>query len=424
MRVLHNICLIMRRMEAVCCHFLMFEGILIVIMNPRLPQIAASELLVMIRGSKKTGKTSLMRRMSGQKFFDDYEPSSITQTTKVQWKPANNPDNVVTLTILDVVSNNPHLTASAQGTPQGIIILYDPQDTDSIFYAQQVAQQTPTSIPIAILANFQDRLTTEIHPTLKEFSNRCYFIATSMTTNLGLAELSHWLELPLSISVFHAYNKLHTFASKEVKRLQSMFAPGSHESSISWSSPNSNDDLGGFWSDEETDPARYYKKHRKAKSKPKGPSLIDNSVEVSYSNSKPINPEDEDLMQAIIQTTAHHRTVIGKDEIDYEPPTPVNSYNGFQAPQQPSLPTVVDNQSSQKKSREHRHKHHHKRSRKEMQTSSLPAIQLPPVSSASNFTSTAYQPKLIPKQPLPTSTIQLNIPVTPAAPPNREYDSI
>ncbi|OHT17006.1 hypothetical protein TRFO_12693 [Tritrichomonas foetus] len=297
-------------------------------MNPHLPSIASSELLILIRGGKRTGKTSLLKRMSGRPVSENYEASTITQTTTIRWKPESKPSTTVSITLLDVVSMNPRLTTTAHGTPHGIIVIYDPRDSESVTYAAHVIENTPTNIPVALLTNFQDLITADLHPTLRPFTNRCHSIASSMVTNLGLAELSHWLELPLALNIYNSYSKLFKHTTKEISRLKSMFAPGNANRVINLNAPKDEDD--GFWSDD--DNRNSFQKFSKAPNLQNITLYANNnnvnnnglpeirSVPELTDNTGPIDKDDE-LMQAIIQTASRSKTIIGKDEIDYDRPT-------------------------------------------------------------------------------------------------------
>ncbi|KAK8852768.1 Rab-like protein 6 [Tritrichomonas musculus] len=334
-------------------------------MNPNLPKLASSELLILIRGDKKTGKTSLLKRMSGRPFTEQYEPSTITQTTTIKWRPDNNSGSAVSITLLDVVSMNPRLTTTAHGTPQGIIVIYDPRESNSVNYAVQLIENTPSNIPIALLTNFQDVITADLHPLLRPFTDRCYAISSSMCTNLGLSELSHWLQLPLSLNVYQAYKKLLDHTNREVTRLKSMFAPGNVNRVINLNVIKDEDD--GFWSDDDKNPIQMFTKPKSQASNmlpeiQQIPELTDNTG--------PIDKDDE-LMSAIIQTASNQKTIIGKDEIEYEK-------SGLKSQANPQMQQISQNiqltptPSSERKRHKHssrnpgeKRRHHHKSSKKD-----------------------------------------------------------
>lgn len=356
-------------------------------MNPNLAKHASSELLILIRGGKRTGKTSLLKRMSGRPFSEEYEPSTITQTTTIKWRPQSGQSNIVSITLLDVVSMNPHLTTTAHGSPQGIIVMYDPRDSESVNYAVQVIENVPMSIPISLLTNFQDLITADLHPLLRPFTNRCYPISSSMITNLGLSELSHWLELPLSLNIFSAYSKLLNYSNKETVRLKSMFAPGNTSRILNLNSKKDEDD--GFWSDDDRNSFQMYSNPNKLRQI--NNSLPDIQPMPELAEPSMVNEKDDDLMRQIIQTASSTKTVIGKDEIEFDnqkknPLAMVNlTMNSSQK---------LGNQSEKKrhhhsssKSSGERRKHHHKSSKKEEITiPQFPAIQLN--SSSNNTAST------------------------------------
>ncbi|KAH0791970.1 hypothetical protein GPJ56_004154 [Histomonas meleagridis] len=268
-------------------------------MNFRQAQIAQSEVLILIRGYKRTGKSSLMKRMGGQQFSEEYTPTPLTQTSKIKWIPPSSPDTIVNITLMDTVSMSPALTTTTQGVPNGIIILYDPRESESVTYAIKVIEQTQPNIPIALLTNFQDVITASLHPSFNKFLNRCYSIESSMATNLGMSEISNWIEIPWRLGIYQAYHQLLSFSTKEILRLNSLFQPG-RDPSVRTSKPKNDEDE--FWSDDDN-----YGKFQSNK--------IPDDYEISlYPKDYNINQttqqrgEDDDLMNSIIQSTSNPKS--------------------------------------------------------------------------------------------------------------------
>ena len=91
-----------------------------------------------------------------------------------------------------------------------------------------------------------------------------------------------------------------------------MFAPGNINRVINLNAHKDDDD--GFWSDDDKNPIQMF-------AKPKNQSN-NNLPEIQQipeltDNTGPIDKDDE-LMTAIIQTASKQKTIIGKDEIEYD----------------------------------------------------------------------------------------------------------
>jgi hypothetical protein len=84
-----------------------------------------SELQIFNSGSKRTGNTSLLHRMTGQPFSESYVPTPITHSRKIRWFPRNRPTSPITITITDTVSVNPKLSSTFKPSPDGVIVLID-----------------------------------------------------------------------------------------------------------------------------------------------------------------------------------------------------------------------------------------------------------------------------------------------------------
>ena len=239
-------------------------------MNLNQPQLARSELLIIIRGFRKTGKTSLLNLMSGKQQTSTYVATTLTQTSTMNWTPPSSPESRVNITLMDVVSMSANVSNTTHGVPNGIIVMYDPRDSESVSYAAKVIEETKPTIPIAILTNFQDVITASIHPILNNYKRRCYGIETSMVTNLGLEELNKWLELPWRLGIRNSYQNLINYVTKEILRLNSIFLPGvnrrlktvtkkdkkNNENGIVEDGLISNENE-GFWSDEDDNYSKY-----------------------------------------------------------------------------------------------------------------------------------------------------------------------
>jgi GTPase SAR1 family protein len=71
-------------------------------MREKLGRAHDVNLKVAVRGSRRTGKTSLIRRLMGRGFSDSYAPTSIIRTCNLEW-PYRTKDYACKLELWDVV---------------------------------------------------------------------------------------------------------------------------------------------------------------------------------------------------------------------------------------------------------------------------------------------------------------------------------
>jgi hypothetical protein len=222
-----------------------------------------------------------------------------------------------------------------------------------------------------------------------------------MITNIGLAELSHWLELPLALNIYNAYSKLLASVNRDIQNLKIMFSPGSSTSrNMRYSTVLATEDEEGFWSDD--DGSHLSRRHppveielyatRHLQPQPQPLRQQQPSVRQQQDKIPAINDED-DLMSAIIQTTANPRGSMGQDETD-----------------------------SDSKRREeagkhgHRHRHRHGR-KKEEANPPLPQVTVATRARASGLTiqgATAYMPE--PFRTVPITAQPQPLPPVPEVP--------
>ena len=169
-------------------------------------------ITISIRGSRKTGKTALVTRMQAKKLYPDYSQTPIMTATEVIWKPYSKENDMISITIWDVVDKavrhldvdpNQSLpdasTVDTFSRADGVIIMYDPKNVSSIKYAEKVLKEAPPDIPIVVCSNFSDKNITNIGmpDEIRNFETRILHVHTSMTSNQGLGTVAKWLDLPL-----------------------------------------------------------------------------------------------------------------------------------------------------------------------------------------------------------------------------------
>ena len=181
------------------------------------------QMLIVIHGSRKTGKSSLLRRMNGLDLISGYNPTKFMKASEITWNPISQPGKTIKVNVWDVVdkaieddnSTQKNRTkqlpdASTVDTfkrADGIIVIYDPRNEETIKYAQSIIEQAKPDTPLIILANFTDLLENKnyVHPLMESYSEKYYHLNTSMTQNLGLTEIATWLDLPMYISLRKIY---------------------------------------------------------------------------------------------------------------------------------------------------------------------------------------------------------------------------
>lgn len=229
------------------------------------------QILVVLHGSRKCGKTSLLRRMNGLNFQPQYTPTKCLQASEIIWHPICMPNEAIKIVVWDVVDKAIDPTPQTQRTKQlpdatnvdtfsradGIIVVYDPRDEDSIKYARSILDQVPQSKPSLIVMNFADSFETNPSvPSLMEpYTNSFFHLTASMKTNQGLAELANWLDLPMNVSLSKIYELHLKQAEEKLNNLKNEFnLTGLNEESADQSSQfknkgNSKD----FWANDDDD---------------------------------------------------------------------------------------------------------------------------------------------------------------------------
>lgn len=199
------------------------------------------EILIVIRGSRKTGKTSLLRRMKAIPFQSTYKPTRFLQSSDIIWNPISRPNEAIRIFVWDVVDKALQVDPSIKMTKQypdasntdtlsradGIIVMYDNRNEDSAQYAASVIQEAPPETPLIVLANFCDEIEhNHVHPVLTPLENKFYHISTSMKNNIGLAELATWLDYPMNASL----QKLYALHLKDSRNKLSQLMEEFHQS--------------------------------------------------------------------------------------------------------------------------------------------------------------------------------------------------
>ncbi|XP_071510401.1 rab-like protein 6 isoform X2 [Diadema antillarum] len=137
---------------------------------------------VIIKGDRNTGKSTLFHRLQGEKFREEYTPTSEIQVASIHWNYKAT-DDVVKVEVWDVVDkgkprkrdrntlkienteteteddSNPCLDASFldvyKGT-NGVVMMLDISKQWTWKYVQQELPKVPHHIPVLVMASFRD----------------------------------------------------------------------------------------------------------------------------------------------------------------------------------------------------------------------------------------------------------------------------
>lgn len=192
------------------------------------------KIAIVIRGPRKTGKTTLITRMRGFAFDPEYQATPSIETTEIPWRsPAR--ENILVAAWDTVEHFLPQLDSKIQldatnvdtiEKADAVVIMIDNRSEESINLAEKLIINAPDNLPLAVFSNFMDLDNSSplIPSKLMQYMGRFFFIPGSLKTNQGLVELSKWLTLPLlAAKAKHAYS-LHLSSEQETKALEDRFS--------------------------------------------------------------------------------------------------------------------------------------------------------------------------------------------------------
>lgn len=191
------------------------------------------EALIVIRGIRKIGKTSMVKRMQGQSFDPNYEPTPALDAFEIPWRTQYH--SKVKIKVWDVVetylagsSNQPLPDATTVDTlkrANGLVIIIDSRNQESIDLAVEIISEAPEDLQICVFSNFLDEADASpvIPEDLQDEIGRFYFIPGSLRTNQGLVELAKWLQLPMIHAKRKMYADLFRATDEELRSLEHDF---------------------------------------------------------------------------------------------------------------------------------------------------------------------------------------------------------
>ena len=191
------------------------------------------KITIVIRGTRKTGKTTLITRIRGFAFDPEYQATPSIETTEIPWRSPEH-ENILVAAWDTVEHCIPKIDSSSMDDATNIdtiekadavVIMIDNRSDESVDLAEKLIINAPDNLPVAVFSNFMDiENSSPLIPTkLMQYMGRFFFIPGSLKTNQGLIELSKWLTLPLlSAKAKHAYS-LHLSLDQETKEIEAKF---------------------------------------------------------------------------------------------------------------------------------------------------------------------------------------------------------
>jgi len=195
---------------------------------------ATHQLLIIVRGQRYTGKTTLVNRMKSIEFKEEYVPSPILESSEIPWKSELICDDVLNVRVWDVVEKALIPTNSIEKKEypdattvdtykhaDGLVIMVDPRHADTIQLADRIIKDAPLDLPILVFSNFmdEDKVTPVMPQLLQNRIGRFTYLPGSLKNNQGLIELSKWLLIPYTYSKKRQYLSLYKSTSEDLEEL-------------------------------------------------------------------------------------------------------------------------------------------------------------------------------------------------------------
>ena len=192
---------------------------------------AQHELLIIVRGQRSTGKTTLVRRMQGGDFEEEYNPTSYLDSSEIPIKSDVFDNETVNVKVWDVVEKallppetNRKIeypdatTIDTYKRADGLVVVIDTRHDDTVELAEKIIDGAPLDLPVIVFSNFQDE--ESVNPLIPERLmskiGRFTFLPGSLKTNQGLIELSNWLKIPFMYMKKKQYASLLKLATEDL----------------------------------------------------------------------------------------------------------------------------------------------------------------------------------------------------------------
>ena len=141
-------------------------------------------LKIVVRGSRGTGKTNLIRRLQAKDFMKTHEKTKEIQVSRIKWNSSVSKSDIVKVEVWDVVDKaiteektSTALTAHERGSHKIMpldastvdvykntdvsIFMIDPFRRDTFTYVTSSIENVPSGVLVVLLLNFRDRVEDE-----------------------------------------------------------------------------------------------------------------------------------------------------------------------------------------------------------------------------------------------------------------------
>ncbi|XP_051278255.1 rab-like protein 6 isoform X2 [Dicentrarchus labrax] len=188
-----------------------------------------SQVKIVIRGDRNTGKSTLWHRLQGKKFVEEYLPTQEIQATSIHWNYKTT-DDVVKVEVWDVVDkgkgkrrgDNLKLENEPQESDEvaldaefldvykncnGVIMMFDITKQWTFNYILRELPKVPTHVPVCVLGNHRDMgehrviLPDDIRDLIAGLnrpmgSSYIHYAESSMKNGFGLKYLHRFFNIP------------------------------------------------------------------------------------------------------------------------------------------------------------------------------------------------------------------------------------
>lgn len=172
------------------------------------PQISyKAEIRIAVRGARKTGKSTFLEQIQNANRFvfkSDYFPTQNRKTIICPWNSRQKIGDTYKFIITELVDEDQlNENADSLTNYDGIVVFYNPALKNTVEYAFESIESTPSSIPILLISNFLDLRSNrnKSHPILQPLSKKFLEVQTSFVTGDGLDIIAQWLDFPI---LYHA----------------------------------------------------------------------------------------------------------------------------------------------------------------------------------------------------------------------------
>lgn len=193
-----------------------------------------ANIRISVRGSRETGKSSLIGKMRGARFQNVYVPTASIESSRIVWKSIMYTNVVMNVDIWDVIEEVRCITddepdcsndASSADVPKqidGILVMYDPRRPETVTTAVRIIEATASQLPIIVVANFLDKRKRRlvVPANIMRYADRIVHIQASVRTNRGLPIIAKWLDQVYMYCRYRTHQALYEQTYPEMDRIR------------------------------------------------------------------------------------------------------------------------------------------------------------------------------------------------------------